>query len=351
MASMSAPYKKNGLSPLFYGVGGLLFFRGVFGGLCVTRLLHELRRDGGPVGGLRRIAVEHLLLGVVVADVLHGAVNHVAARIDAELVIADGDRGKVGELLHGEGGRRGRGLLEDLLGGRGRGRGRGLNGGRGLAGGGELLGRNGRRALGGDGGLLLVALGRGLLALLLLARHRARVRDGRAGGGARLGGLLGARRLHGALPGLKGLEHLVVGPGGVGLLVLEHGAEGLDHGGGAAEVLSARLVGGAGGLEQVADALREDDPVVGGLLGRIGVLLLLRLDGRDGRTGRDGGLELGELGLERLDLLHGGGGHFEGWRALEVCSVLSAGVETFSAPRPFNFSFGPPAGGARRRPE
>ena len=300
---------------LFWGFGGW-----GFGALHVCRLA-----DGLPVGRLLGRAVERLRQRVVDADKGAEVVGNIAALVHAEVIAINVDGLKVRELLHRVG-LGDDGLLEHLLlGGLGRRHGLGLGHGRnnhlsGLSDRcGRLLGGDGRRTLGRNGCLLLVALGRGLLALLLgRAGLRAAVRGVR-GGRRRRGRLLGARLMDGALPRLKGLKDLGVLPGLVGLLRLEHGAELLDHGRGALEVLGVSALCRGGRLEERAHALRELDPHIGLLLGRIGVLLLLGLlDGRahgDLTAGRDGGREVVELRLERLDGLqeHGGvdDGHFE----------------------------------------
>jgi len=277
-----------------------------------------------PVGGLGRVALDRLRRGVIGAGVLEVAVDDVAARIHAELLSANGHGIEVAELVH----RVARLLgLECRL---WRGRGRGLRNQLGNLGddgvdlhlgGGNLLCRQRRCALCVDGSLLLLGLGRGLLALLLGRAVRiAGIRGSGRGHGGRLRGLLGARRNGRALPGLERLEHLRVGPRLIGLLLLEHSAELLDHGGRALEVLLVRLRRvSAGRLEQVADAHGELDPHIGLLLWRVGVLHLLCLLCRRGKVGAaaDGRLERDELGLERGDGAEerrgvGDGRHF-GW--------------------------------------
>ena len=324
----------------------------MFWALHVRRLA-----DGLPVGRLLGRAVERLRHRVVDAEEGAAVVGHVAALVHAEVIAINVDGRKVRELLHcvGLGGLLGDGLI-------GHGRGHGLNHrcGHGLNHGcGILLRRNGRRTLGRNGRLLLIALGRGLLALLLgRAGLRGAVRGVR-GGRRRRGRLLGARLVHGALPRLKGLKDLRVRPGLVGLLSLEHGAELLDHGCGALEVLGVSG-GGGGRLEERANALRELDPHIGLLLGRIGVLhllLLLRRRAHGNLTaGRDGDREVVELRLERLDGLqeHGGvdDGHLklEGLLLLDIC-ILEVWCREYGANRFQFFFLAPVLGLGRAAPE
>ena len=320
----------------------------------------EAGDDRVPVGGLGRVALDRLRRRVIGAGVLEVAVDDIAARIHAELLGTNGHGIEVAELVHrvagllglecrlgsGRGGRRLRNQLGNL-------------GNDGLdlrLGGGNLLCRERRGALCVDGGLLLIGLGRGLLALLLgravrVARDGAGIRGSGRRHGGRRGSLLGARRNGRALPGLERLEHLRVRPRLIGLLLLEHSAELLDHGGRALKVLLVLLRRiSARRLEQVADAHGELDPHIGLLLRRVRVLHLLCLLCRRGKVSAaaDGRLEREELRLERGDGAEerrgvGDGRHFVwmlGKLKAESGRVISISNRTaLWAKIGFNFSF------------